>query len=226
MSAFGIGNGNGAVNCEYNHDCVTCRTSRRECNGCFFQNYYFLYHLGDYLLVTHTYDPVNLMSMLRSVPPSWRQAAANSLATEATIRHVDPVGGCLGFIQYLEADIKHHEEMLRDVRKQLAEAKGEQPEEDPTPTLPATCYLHQGQSPVNPSTDGGRICDICGQGICEILDPKISSRATAPADSEDSLGTEDEEGTEEDYDADYDEEGTEEDTDADLEDPYDNVYFL
>ncbi|XAR69247.1 hypothetical protein NMG60_11000762 [Bertholletia excelsa] len=106
--------------------CAACRYQRRRCPpDCVLAPYFPANRENDFLNVQRLFGVSNITKVIQTVKPLDRDIAAKCMISHATIRSMDPVGGCYGIICELQRQIERCKDELDLVLYQLSICKAE-----------------------------------------------------------------------------------------------------
>ncbi|XP_074566401.1 uncharacterized protein LOC141823022 [Curcuma longa] len=101
--------------------CAACKCLRRKCTpACVFAPHFPPDDPGKFAYVHKVFGASNVGKILRDLPPSQRELAANSLAYEAQARLQDPIYGCVGYISFLQQKLNYVQRQLYEAKKELS----------------------------------------------------------------------------------------------------------
>ncbi|KAJ4833788.1 hypothetical protein Tsubulata_014703 [Turnera subulata] len=111
--------------------CAACKYQRKRCTrDCPLAPFFPAHCHKEFRNVHRLFGVKNVIGILNRVPHDKKADAMTSVVYEANARAVDPVRGCTHWIFLLELRVKHMEDELRRVRRDIAEYKTRRLEEE------------------------------------------------------------------------------------------------
>ncbi|XP_074573642.1 LOB domain-containing protein 6-like [Curcuma longa] len=101
--------------------CAACKCLRRKCTPeCVFAPHFPPDNPEKFTYVHKVFGASNVGKILRDLPPSQRELAANSLAYEGQARMQDPIYGCVAHISFLHQNLNYVQRQLYEAKKELS----------------------------------------------------------------------------------------------------------
>ncbi|KAL3640269.1 hypothetical protein CASFOL_015237 [Castilleja foliolosa] len=104
-----------------NAPCAACKYLRRKCTkDCVFAPYFPPGDPQKFINIHKVFGSSNVSKILNELNPKERNDAVNSLAYEAECRIKDPIYGCVGFVSYLQHNLRQVQQEIERAKKELA----------------------------------------------------------------------------------------------------------
>lgn len=100
--------------------CASCKHQRKKCDeACELAPYFPADRYTEFQNAHRLFGVSNILKILNSVDQQHRQAAAETILVEATVRKNDPVHGCLGITRALRSQIEFYKKQLHVANQYL-----------------------------------------------------------------------------------------------------------